>query len=69
VYEGGILAASTNATDQAGCCALCHGLYHDECQGWEWINTSFVHEPAHHIHNCGERAFPVYTPSILAVYP
>ena len=52
IYEGGTLVASTNVTEQASCCALCHGLYHDECQGWEWINTSIVHEPAHHIHNC-----------------
>jgi hypothetical protein len=48
VYKGGMLVASTNVSDQGACCALCHGPYHDECEGWEWIDTSRVHAN----HNC-----------------
>ena len=42
------MVASTNVSDQGACCALCHQDYHDECQGWEWIDTGTVHAS----HNC-----------------
>jgi hypothetical protein len=53
IYKGGVLVASTNVTDQASCCALCHTSYHDECVGWEWIDTQKVRVHGHRVtHNC-----------------
>ena len=42
IVQGGIAAASTTVDDQTACCALCHGDYKDECQGWEWIDRTKV---------------------------
>jgi len=48
IYKGGVLAATLNVSNEAACCASCHGDYHDECLGWEWIDVSVVHTN----HNC-----------------
>ena len=42
IFQGGIAAASTIVADQTACCALCHGDYKDECQGWVWIDRTKV---------------------------
>jgi hypothetical protein len=42
IFQGGIAAASTTVDNQTACCALCHGDYKDECQGWEWIDRTKV---------------------------
>ena len=34
--KGGIVAAYANVSSVGACCSLCHGLYHDECVGWDW---------------------------------
>jgi hypothetical protein len=49
IFKGSEVTAYANVSDQAACCALCHGDYHDECVGWEFINTTLV--PNAH-HNC-----------------
>jgi hypothetical protein len=48
LFVGSTVAASTNVSDQAACCALCHGAYKDECLAWEWIDVKVVHTN----HNC-----------------
>ena len=37
---GGTVTALANVTTQAACCALCHGNYHDECNGWVYGPTT-----------------------------
>ena len=37
---GGTVTALANVTSQAACCALCHGNYHDECNGWVYGPTT-----------------------------
>jgi len=49
IYQGGIVAAQRNLSDQADCCSLCHGDMKDECVAWEWIDQRVVHSPDH---NC-----------------
>jgi hypothetical protein len=48
IFRGGEITFQGNVADQAACCELCHGDYHDECVGWEFINTTIVHTH----HNC-----------------
>jgi hypothetical protein len=50
---GGTVTALKNTTTQAECCALCHGDFHDECNGWVY-NGPGPHEPAEFLqaHNC-----------------
>ena len=36
---GGTVTGLANVTTQAACCALCHGMYHDECNGWVYGPT------------------------------
>jgi hypothetical protein len=48
MFKGSVVAAMANVSDQEGCCALCHGKYHSECTGWEYISVP-AGAP---LHNC-----------------
>ena len=40
-YVGSTVVAFANVSSADACCGLCHGLYKDECAGWQYINLSY----------------------------
>eukprot|EP00040_Diaphanoeca_grandis_P014108 m.71386 g.71386 ORF g.71386 m.71386 type:complete len:436 (-) comp24344_c0_seq1:161-1468(-) len=57
IYQGSVITAQAQVVDEGACCALCHGDYHDECVGWQYINlttatSSSTSSSSSSTHNC-----------------